>query len=324
VIVAFVEHEDGVPAEASLQALTLGRRLASSGGGDLRAVMIGGEGGRVAGRLGAFAVSAVHVVRHDRVDTYAPAAWSAGVVEVARDTGAAVVVAAGTERGNEVMAHAAARLDAPMAANCVDAAAGDPFRVTRMRWGGSLLEDAEMIAPVKLLTVAPHAVQAEEAPEALVPAIHDVTPALSDSDLAVRVTGRVEAGGGRISLAEARVVVGGGRGVGGPDGFAPLEELATLLGGAVGCSRVATSLGWRPHTDQVGQTGTRIAPDLYIACGISGAMQHIVGCKSAKHILAINTDPDAPMVTRADWVVLGDVHAVLPPLIEAVRAAIEA
>jgi electron transfer flavoprotein alpha subunit len=110
------------------------------------------------------------------------------------------------------------------------------------------------------------------------------------------------------------VVVGGGRGVGSGEAFATLEELAALLGAAVGGSRVATSLGWRPHSDQIGQTGSRIAPDLYIACGISGAIQHIVGCKAAKRILAINTDPDSPIMDVADYAVIGDLHQVLPAI----------
>ncbi len=320
-ILAFVEHADGEAFETSLQALTLAFRLAAAEGDGVHAVVVGEAGAAAAGALGAFGASAVHVVRHPQLDAYAPRAWGAGVAEIARAEDAKVVIAAGTDVGNEVMAHAAAHLGAPMAANCIDASPGEPLRLTRMRWGGSLLEDAELSGPVKVLTVAPHAVPASRAHDPVTPDVHEVTPALSDADLTVRVTGRVEAGGGGVSLADARVVVGGGRGVGGAEGFAPLEELAGLLGGAVGCSRVATSLGWRPHTDQVGQTGTRIAPDLYIACGISGAMQHIVGCRSAKHILAINTDPEAPMVTRADWAVVGDVHAVLPALIEAVRAA---
>jgi len=116
---------------------------------------------------------------------------------------------------------------------------------------------------------------------------------------------------GLISLADAKVFVGGGRGVGSGDGFGDLEELAGLLGGAVGGSRVVTSAGWRPHSDQIGQTGLRIAPDVYIACGISGAIQHIVGCRAAKHILAINTDPAAPIVAQADYAVIGDVKKVL-------------
>jgi electron transfer flavoprotein alpha subunit len=115
------------------------------------------------------------------------------------------------------------------------------------------------------------------------------------------------------------VVISGGRGVGSGDGFAPLEELAELLGGVVGCSRVVTNSGWRPHSDQVGQTGTVVAPELYIACGISGAVQHWVGMMNAKHVLAINTDPEAPMVTRADWAVVADLHAVVPAINEEIR-----
>ena len=152
-------------------------------------------------------------------------------------------------------------------------------------------------------------------------AVQPFAPELTDRDLRVRLTSRVPAEPGKISLAEARVVVGGGRGVGSAEGFAELDELAALLGGTVGVSRVVTSAGWRPHAQQVGQTGTRIAPDLYIACGISGAIQHIVGCRSAKAILAINTDRDAPMVTRATYAVIGDLHAILPAIISAVRAA---
>ena len=135
----------------------------------------------------------------------------------------------------------------------------------------------------------------------------------------MRLKPQVEADTGKISLAQARVVVGGGRGVGSAEGFAALEELAGLLGGAVGCSRAVTSLGWRPHSDQVGQTGTRIAPDLYIACGISGAIQHMVGCRAAKHILAINTDPGAPIVAQADFAVIGDVQKVLAAVNAEVR-----
>ena len=144
-------------------------------------------------------------------------------------------------------------------------------------------------------------------------------PELADADLRVRAVESAEPSAG-VSLATARVVVGGGRGVGGPDGFGVLEELAGLLGGTVGVSRVVTSQGWRPHRQQVGQTGTKIAPELYLACGISGAIQHMAGCQGARHLVAVNTDPDAPIIARADYAVIGDLAQVLPALVAAIRA----
>ena len=149
--------------------------------------------------------------------------------------------------------------------------------------------------------------------------VHVHKPELAEADLVVRAV-ESPAGAGGASLATARVVVGGGRGVGGADGFAPLEELADLLGGVVGVSRVVTSEGWRPHKQQVGQTGTKITPELYLACGISGAIQHIAGCAGAKHIIAINTDPGAPILAHADYAIIGDLHQVIPALVEALRA----
>jgi electron transfer flavoprotein alpha subunit len=146
------------------------------------------------------------------------------------------------------------------------------------------------------------------------------TPLLHEADLRVRATESAEQGGG-MSLATAKVVIGGGRGVGGPEGFAALEDLAGLLGGVVGVSRVVTSQGWRPHRQQVGQTGTKISPELYLACGISGAIQHMAGCQSAKHIVAVNTDPDAPIMSRADYAVIGDLNEVIPALVAAIREA---
>jgi electron transfer flavoprotein alpha subunit len=194
-----------------------------------------------------------------------------------------------------------------------------------------LFEDAVLDAPIALFTVATDSVAPVAAalpargtppgpPQmpAAIP-VHVHKPDLAEADLRVRATESAGRAGG-ISLATARVVVGGGRGVGGPDGFAPLEELAELLGGVVGVSRVVTSEGWRPHRQQVGQTGTKITPELYLACGISGAIQHIAGCAGAKHIIAINTDPGAPILAHADYAIIGDLHQVIPALIAALRS----
>jgi electron transfer flavoprotein alpha subunit len=256
----------------------------------------------------------VRAVTVDPDAAFAPAAWAQAVVEQVEQARPTLVLAPGTDRGNEVMAHVAAILDQPMAANCTAMTLGDPATVTRVRWGGSLLEEARLHGSPLLATVAPHAVAADPSVTA------EVTTLQPGSD-GMGVTERVQAVTEGISLADAKVVVSGGRGVGSAEGFAVIEELADLLGAAVGCSRAVTSAGWRPHTDQVGQTGTKVAPDIYIACGISGATQHMAGCKGAKKLLAINPDAEASIFASADYAVIGDLHEIVPAISAEIRKA---
>jgi electron transfer flavoprotein alpha subunit len=316
-VLVLVEHAGGEIDELSLQALAFAR--AYDGSEPLHAVAVGRPA--ESGVLGEHGVGTLHVAEHDALeDGYAPVAWARAVADLVARLGPDAVVAAGSDRGHEVLAHAAVLTDGALAANCVRAEPGDPATVTRQRWGGSLLEEARLHGPVKLMTVVPHAVAAEAAP-AGEPAVEPFAPALEDADLVVRVSERVDTSTGGLSLAEAPVVVSGGRGVGSADGFAPLEELAELLGGVVGCSRAVTSAGWRPHTDQVGQTGTKISPDLYITAGISGATQHMAGCKGAKRLLAINQDRDAAIMASADYAVIGDLSEIVPAISAEIRKA---
>ena len=322
-ILVFVEHSAGEADRLSREALVLASSLAATTGGDVEAVLFGPAAADAARGLGAHAVPTAHVVDDPRLGPYASAAWAAAIVELIAARSPIAVLAGGSDRGNEVLAHVAARTDRPMAANVVEVSVGDPWRLTRQRWAGSLLEDAQLKADIALMTVAPHVVPIDESAVGsaggLATAISPFAPEVSDRDLVARVTGREAPEAGTISLTDAKVVVGGGRGVGSGEAFAVLEELAGLLGGAVGGSRVVTSAGWRPHSDQIGQTGLRIAPDLYIACGISGAIQHIVGCKAAKRILAINTDPNSPIMAAADYAVIGDLHKVVPAITAEIR-----
>ncbi len=320
-ILVVVEHEAGAPDRLSVEALALGRSLAEATGEPLAAVAYGPGSAAIAGALGASGVATLTAIDDPRLAEYAPEALGKAVAQLVERDRPSVVIGTGSERGAEILAHVAARTGLPLAANVTEVRPGDPWGVTRQRWGGSLLEEARLDGPIRLLTVAPHAVKPASAAAPSQVAVEAFAPDLTDRDLRVRITSRVPAEAGVVSLADARVVVGGGRGVGSTEGFAELDELALLLGGTVGVSRVVTSAGWRPHAQQVGQTGTRIAPDLYIACGISGAIQHMVGARSAKAILAINTDRDAPMVTRATYAVIGDLHTILPAIITAVRAA---
>jgi electron transfer flavoprotein alpha subunit len=305
-ILVLAEHDRGALNEVTHEAIALARSL----GGSVEALLVGEEARPLAQHL---AVERVRIAVDSRLDDYAPAAWAACIAQLRPE----LVVGPGTDRGHEVLAHAAARLEAPLAANCVAAEQGEPLRVTRQRWGGSLLEEALVHGPVKLLTVAPHVFAPAEL--AATPVVDEFAPELTEADLLVRISRREEPPAGKVQLGDARVVVGGGRGVGSAEGFGSLEELAGLLGGAVGGSRVVTNLGWRPHADQIGQTGARIGPDLYIACGVSGAIQHMVGCKGAKRILAINKDPNAPMVARADYAVIGDLNEIVPAIVAELR-----
>jgi electron transfer flavoprotein alpha subunit len=282
----------------------------------VHALTLGAAADGVAAELAAHGAAVVHQVHHDLLSDYGPEASGEAVAQAVRTLQPSAVVACGTDRGNEVMAQAAARLDLPFVANCNEITTGDTWSIVRVRWGGSLLEQCTLTASTKLVTVTHHQFEAAEAPAA------GATQALSvdlDASLARTVVAeRVERAAG-VTLATAPLVVGGGRGVGSAEAFAPLEELAGLLGGVVGCSRAVTNNGWRNHTDQVGQTGTRIAPDLYMACGISGAIQHWVGAMASKKILAINTDAEANMVTKADYAVIGDLHKVIPAIIAEVQ-----
>ncbi len=321
-VLGLIDHDRGQLNDMSLEMLTLARGLATDLETTLEAVIIGESGRAVADALAAYGVSTVHLVQHEQLDDFAPSAWARGLGQVVDAASPQAIFAPGSERGNEVLAHLAAQRDQPLAANCTAVTAGDDaYQVTRVRWGGSLLEDARLKGDLKLISTAPLAVVPEAAATPAELTINEVAASPTANDLRVRVTSRVQPDSDKVSLTDAAVVVSGGRGVGSTEGFESLDELAALLGGAVGCSRAVTNEGWRPHADQVGQTGARVAPELYIACGISGAIQHYAGCKGAKQILVINTDPEAPIISKADYAIIGDLHEVVPAVSDAVRQA---
>jgi electron transfer flavoprotein alpha subunit len=333
-VIWLAERDGADVAESSLRALSVAASLAGTAG--VTAVLFPAASAAgtetadpdvelAAGPLAAYGVTDVCLVRSDELTGYAPAAWAGSLAQLVEAEGVSAVVAAATDRGNEVLAHLGAMTGLPMAANCVAAEPSDPgsWQLVRQRWAGSVLEDAVLQAPCALLTVATDALTLAAPAQSAAPRprMRSFTPVLTAADLAVLATESAEHSSG-MSLATARVVVGGGRGVGGPDGFGALEELAALLGGVVGVSRVVTSQGWRPHRQQVGQTGTKISPELYLACGISGAIQHMAGCQSARHIVAVNTDADAPIIAHAEYAVIGDVNEIVPALVAAIRARV--
>ena len=312
-VLVLVTSADGALDRAALQALSFATGLAA--GGSVHALLIGDPA--LAPELGGWGASEVHIAEGPAVAASAPDAVAATLDGLAADLDAAVVVGPGTDDGNTIMARAAARAGLPFAANCTAAVPGSPIVVTRQRWGGTLLEEAAIVADRVMLTVAPNTVAAAQTGGTAT--VRTFAPSIDAADLVVQVVERIPAPASGVSLAAARVVVSGGRGAGSADGFAPVVELADLLGGAVGCSRAVTIAGWRPHTEQVGQTGTKIAPDLYILAGISGATQHMAGCQGAKLILAINKDAEAPVMSSADYAIIGDMGEVLPAINTEIR-----
>lgn len=315
-VLVVVEHDRGELAAASLEAFAFARDIAEQLGVAVEALGIGTASVELADVCGAHGASMLHVAPTPGVDEYSPLAWGAVVGAAATGLSPAAIVASGSDRGNEVLAHAAAELDLPFVANCLAVRTAEDWEITRVQWGGSLNEEARLASSMPILSVAPHAVEVGEPVAGATAVVDTLDVTLPEWAAATMIRDRIVLTEG-VTLATAPVVVGGGRGVGSAEGFDVLEALAAKLGGVVGCSRAVTNNGWRPHSDQVGQTGTRIAPQLYIACGISGAIQHWVGAKAAKKILAINTDPNANMVVKADYAVIGDLFEVLPAITEA-------
>lgn len=316
-ILVLVDHDRGEIDPLSLRTLTAARKL----GHEIHAVVIGSDGGIVAPIVGEYGASVLHVATHSDITDYTPMASGRAMKDLVEKLMPVAVLATGSPRGNEQLAHLAAFLDIPMAAECSEITLGSPHHVLRARWAGNLIESAFVHSEILLATVLSFSIEAEPV-SGFTAKVELFEPALQPADTIVRVLSR-DSGESKsgVTLNDAKVIVSGGRGVGGPDGFSKLEELAELLGGTVGCSRVVTSSGWRPHAEQVGQTGTKVAPDLYIAAGISGAMQHIAGMKNSKTIVVINTDPEAPILRYADYAIIGDLHQVLPALSSAIRQA---
>ncbi|HJA60377.1 MAG TPA: electron transfer flavoprotein subunit alpha/FixB family protein [Candidatus Brevibacterium intestinavium] len=310
----FVETDAGGQVTlTSAEAVTFARTVlpdagsaASSETSGIEAVVVGALSDDAVAELGRLGVAAIHHLEHPDLEQYSAAAWAQAIVDIAPESG--TLLASGTPRGMELMAHAAIRAGERMAANVVSA---DEDGLLRQVFGGTAFERLRLDGDLHVLTVAGHACTPEETTPTE-PEIFSYDLDIAEEDLRTRVVRtEEEAADDTSGLTSARAVVGAGRGVGSENGFGEVLELVDHLGGALGVSRVVTGLGWRPHTEQVGQTGSRISPDVYIACGISGAIQHMAGVEAAKTLVAINTDEESTMVQRSDYAIIGDLHEVV-------------
>lgn len=310
-ILVITERAGGTLRKASLEALSEGRRLADRLGGAMGAVVIGESVAGLAETVTAHGADVILMAEAAVLGEYSDA-WVAVAAMAAEKMAPAVILAGASTLGKDLAARLAARLNAAVALDCVGLRLeGGDVVVTRPVYGGKLVADVLLTGTPRIVAVRPNAMPiALKAGAGQVESLDvaGLVPALKLVDRC-RETGRVE-------LTEADVVVTGGRGMGGPD-FSSLEALAARLGGAVGASRSAVDEGWRPHSDQVGQTGKVVSPNLYVACGVSGAIQHLAGMSSSRVVVAINKDKDAPIFEKADYGIVGDVFEVVPALIQA-------
>ena len=311
-ILVIAEQKDGAVKSASLQALTAAAGL----GAPVVAVACGPSAAGAAPALGKH--GAARVITVD-VDTRDIAAWAASAAEVARSVAPSAVLLAHTLRGKDLGPRVAALLGAPMASDCVELRSEGGTLVARrpVYAGKALVTVAPSQGPL-VVSLRPNAVTAQEHPAA--GAVQSAPPAAPQPALGAVIKEVMAAASKKIELTEASIIVSGGRGLKGPENFAMIEELAAALGGAVGASRAVVDAGWRPHTDQVGQTGKTVSPQLYIAVAISGAIQHLAGMRTSKYIVAINKDPEAPIFKVADYGIVGDAFEVVPKLTAAVKA----
>jgi electron transfer flavoprotein alpha subunit len=315
-ILVVAEQAAGTVKTASLQAVTAARTLAAALGGDAIAVVAGPGAADAAGALARHGAARVHTLDVDPGDI---TAWAAAVAGVAASKRPAAVILAHSLRGKDLGPRLAALLDAPMLSDCIALTAeGGAIVARRPVYAGKALVNVVGIGELLVASLRPNAVMAEERPAAgTVESAPVTTP---DKSLGAVLKEIMAAAARKIDLTEASIIVSGGRGLKGPENFAMIEALAEELGAAVGASRAVVDAGWRPHADQVGQTGKTVAPQLYIAVAISGAIQHLAGMRTSKYIVAINKDPEAPIFKVADYGIVGDAFEVVPRLTEAVRA----
>ncbi|MGW1712295.1 electron transfer flavoprotein subunit alpha/FixB family protein [Streptomyces sp. NPDC002156] len=313
-VLVLVDHTDGVVRKPTLELLTLARRL-----GEPSAVFLGPGADTATETLGRFGARKIYVVDAPEVDEYLVTPVVDALTQIAERTDPAAILLPSGPDGKEAAARIALRLDSGLITDAVDVTAGPEGPVTEQSaFAATHQVTAHVTRGVPVITVKPNATAPEPAPAEPVVEKQDIVFGPASAGVQVLSRTRRERGD-RPELTEADIVVSGGRGVNGAENFALVERVADALGGAVGASRAAVDAGWYPHSHQVGQTGTQVSPQLYLAAGISGAIQHRAGMQTSRTIVAVNKDPDAPIFELADHGVVGDLFEVLPALVDEIE-----
>jgi electron transfer flavoprotein alpha subunit len=319
------EQRDGEIRKITYEIISEGRRLADALGQELTAVLLGSNIKDKAETLGQYGADKVLVADDPRLDPYTTGAYSAVIAQLVQANEPAVLLLGASAQGKDLSARLSAKLGVSMAQDCTAFSIEDGNLVaTRPVYAGKAYQKVtyENSWP-QMATARPNVMSIREPDPSKNAQVMDATFELDDAALATKVADVVKDESGKVDLTEADKIVSGGRGMKGPENYKILEDLAGLIGASVGASRSAVDAGWRPHADQVGQTGKVVSPNLYVACGISGAIQHLAGMSTSKVIVAINKDPDAPIFQKADYGVVGDLFDLVPALAEEVKKYVE-
>ena len=313
-VLAIAEQREGKFRKVTYEVLSEGRRLADALGTELAAVVLGSGVEAAAGELGKYGADKVLVVDHAALKEMITEPYTNVIAEITGQQSAEVIVLGASSQGKDLAARLAARLNASLAMDCIAVKVdGDSVTATRPIYAGKVLAEVALGGSPKIIAIRPNAMSITETPKD--GTVEKLTTDPGDSRVRF-VEKKLETE--KVELTEADVIVSGGRGMGGSD-YSIVENLAEALGAAVGASRSAVDEGWRPHSDQVGQTGKTVSPNLYVACGISGAIQHLAGMSSSKVIVAINKDPEAPIFAKADYGVVGDLFEIVPMITEEIK-----
>ena len=313
-VFVIAEQRDGAFRKVTYEAVSEGRRLADGLNSGLTAAVLGSDVEKIAGELGKYGADTILVLDDPALSDYSTDGYTNVLSDIIKAHDPKLVILGASMQGKDLAARLAARLDTGVVMECIGIKIDNGKLVyTRPMFGGKIIADVELSGTPPIAAIRPNVMPIVEAPKA--GAVDK--PVVQAGEIKTSVVERIKDEGDKIELTEADAVVSGGHGTNGD--FAVIEELAALLNGAVGASRFAVDEGWRSHGDQVGQTGKIVSPNLYIACGISGAIQHVAGMSTSKNIVAVNKDPDAPIFSKSDYGIVGDLFEVVPAIIEEIK-----
>jgi electron transfer flavoprotein alpha subunit len=312
-ILAFAEQRDNKLKKSAFEVLQTAQTIADQTGGEVIALVIGDHVQAIAGELGGYGAAKVLAVEQPKLGKYSAIAYAKIIAETAKKEQTDIILLPATAMGRDSAPRVAVKLDAGLASDCIAIKVEDGTIIaTRPVYAGKALTEIKINSAVKVFTLRPNVFPAGTS-NGSTANVEIVDISLADSDFSSLVIETTQASG-KMDVSEADIIVSGGRGMKGPENFTIIENLAGVLGGAVGASRAVVDAGWRPHNEQVGQTGKTVSPSLYIAVAISGAIQHLAGMSSSKYIVAINKDKDAPIFQIADYGIVADAFDIVPAL----------